>query len=355
MRSSGSRIALRITLGIVLGVAFPWVATAVPMGPISAADSATVVPLLDELAAAGPLAVSANGQTAYVVDESRRAIVGFDPFDPTRRRDAIGPAADTEPMLIAVAGLPGDMLAVVERAGDAWSLGTYRVRPGDAARAAEPLQRLAIGRATAADVRVGVAVSRARDWFAVAGLPEGLPPVVRAVFAGAGVRPLSDAGCPPGMNGARPVAIAVSPADEVVLFEATTPAGPATLAYHGPGGRELLRLDTGLADVRGATFSRGDGTLWVITGAAADADRQPDGLWRLDAVMRRRRQAVQPVLVARLTDPRFLVGVSERSLVVVHGGERRQVVRVDPHPTTTERAERAEPPEPPRHEEDSEP
>ena len=111
MRSSGSRIALRI----VLGVAFPWVATAVPMGPISAADSATVVPLLDELAAAGPLAVSANGQTAYVVDESRRAIVGFDPFDPTRRRDAIGPAADTEPMLIAVAGLPGDMLAVVER------------------------------------------------------------------------------------------------------------------------------------------------------------------------------------------------------------------------------------------------
>lgn len=348
MRSSGSKI--------VLGVAFAWVATAVPVGPISAADSATVVPLLDELVAAGPLAVSANGQTAYVVDESRRVIVGFDPFDPTRRRDAIGPAADTEPVPIAVAGLPGDLLAVVGRAGDAWSLGTYRVRPGDAARAAEPLQRLAIGRATAADVRVGVAVSRARDWFAVAGLPEGLPPVVRAVFAGAGVRPLSDAGCPPGMDGARPVAIAVSPADEVVLFEATTPAGPATLAYHGPGGRELLRLDTGLADVRGATCSPGDGTLWVIAGAAAD--RQPDGLWRLDAVMRRRRQAVQPVLVARLTDPRFLVGVSERSLVVVHGGERRQVVRIDPHPTTTERAEPPEPPEPPErphHKEDSEP
>ena len=110
MRSSGSTI--------VLGVAFAWVATAVPMGPISAADSATVVPLLDELAAAGPLAVSANGQTAYVVDESRRVIVGFDPFDPARRRDAIGPAADTEPVPIAVAGLPGDLLAVVGRAGD---------------------------------------------------------------------------------------------------------------------------------------------------------------------------------------------------------------------------------------------
>ena len=76
-RSSGSTI--------VLGVAFAWVATAVPMGPISAADSATIVPLLDELAAAGPLAVSANGQTAYVVDESRRVIVGFDPFDPANR------------------------------------------------------------------------------------------------------------------------------------------------------------------------------------------------------------------------------------------------------------------------------
>ncbi len=288
----------------------------------------TVTTLVTDMPAAGDLAVSANGQTVYGIDEERRAVVSFDPFEPGRRRDVVAPAAEGLPVPVAVGCLPGDLLAVVCRQGDEWTVRTHRIRPGVAADPAESLQRLTIGRAGGSAPAVGVAVSRSRDWLAVVGIPPPVAPVLRAVFAGAGVRPVSDAGWPVVAAGSRPLAIAVSPADEMVLLDATDAAAPAAVSFHGPTGRELLRLDTGLRHVRGVAFGRDGAALWVIAGSPDSGD-QPEGLWRLDAVLRDGRQAIRPTCVARLVAPRSIVAVSERSVVVGHGDPRRTIVRVD--------------------------
>ncbi|MGI9178732.1 MAG: hypothetical protein ACR2IT_12860, partial [Pirellulales bacterium] len=169
---------------------------------------AIVTTLVTDMPAAGGLAVSANGQTVYGIDEERRAVVSFDPFAAGRRRDVVAPAADGLPVPVAVGCMPGDLLAVVCRNGDEWSVRTHRIRPGAAADPAEPLQRLTIGRAGGTAPAVGVAVSRSRDWLAIVGLPPPVAPVLRAVFAGAGVRPVSEVGCPVVAAGSRPLAIA---------------------------------------------------------------------------------------------------------------------------------------------------
>jgi hypothetical protein len=256
-----------------------------------AAEGTTVSPVAAGLPI-GPLAASGNGQTVYGVDESRRAVVAFDPRDPERRRDAIGPAGAGVPAPVVVGCLPGDLLAVVVRAGEEWSLRTYRVAPGRPADPAAPVQAVRIGRAAGMTPTAGVAVSQSRDWLAVAGLPEPLPPVVRAVFAGAGVRPLSADECPAVPAERRVVAVAVSPADELVLVDAPTQeVGPVAIAFHNAAGREILRLDTGLANVRGAAFGRGDGTLWLIVVAQGGAK---PGLVRVDPAIARRADHQDP-------------------------------------------------------------
>lgn len=287
------------------------------------AAAATITTLVDDMPAAGSLAASPNGQTAYCLDEARRAVVSFDPFGERRPRDVVAAAGDDLPTPVAIACLPGDILAVVARRGDDWSLRTFRVRPGAAADPAAPLDSLRLGRAATTDQPLGFAVSRSRDWVAVAGLPEPMPPVVRMVFAGAALRPVADAGA----ARPRPVAAAVSPADELVLFEpgAGSPA-TAVVSFRGATATEVLRLDTGLPRVRGAAFGREDGTLWLIAGEAGSADR-PEGLWRLDAVLRDRVQAVRPTCVARLAAPRSIAAVSDRSVVVVTAAA---IVRIDP-------------------------
>jgi hypothetical protein len=103
----------------------------------------------------------------------------------------------------------------------------------------------------------------------------------------------------------------------------------ASLVSTGHGGRELLRLDTGLADVRGVAFARDGSSLWVIAGEVEGDGRQPAGLWRLDAVIREGSQAVRPTCVARLADPLAVAAVSDNSLVVVHGTQPRTISRID--------------------------
>jgi hypothetical protein len=304
---------------------------AVHDGVASAAEGATVSPLAAGFPI-GPLAGSGNGQTVYGIDESRRAVVAFDPRDPERRRDAIAPAGSGVPAPVAVGCLPGDLLAVVVRAGEEWSLRTFRVAPGRPADPAAPVQTVRIGRAAGVTASAGIAVSQSRDWLAIGGLPEPLPPVVRAVFAGAGVRPLSADECPSVPADRRVVAVAVSPADELVLVDAPAQgAGPVAIAFHNAAGREILRLDTGLANVRGAAFGRGDGTLWLIADEATLLD-QAAGLWRIDSEFRERRQAARAVCVARLPAPRGVACVSDRSVVVAQGGAKPCLVRVDPAP-----------------------
>jgi hypothetical protein len=307
-----------------------------------AKSSVRVTPLVSDMPGACGIAASGNGQTVYCIDEERRAVVSVDAFAPGRRRDVVAPAADHLPMPVAVGCLPGDLLALVCRRGDEWTMQTHRIRPGEAADPVDPLQTLAIGRAGGSGCSPGIAVSRCRDWLAVVGIQPPVAPVLRAVFARAVLRPLSDAGCPAVASGGRPVAIAVSAADEMVILDAPDAAAPATVSFHGPTGRELLRLETGLTNVRGAACARDGSALWVLAGRDDSAD-QPQGLWRLDAVLRDGRQAVRPECVAQIEEPRAIAAVSDRSVVVVHGTARRKIVRIDPHDDTLKNQEKIAP------------
>jgi hypothetical protein len=66
--------------------------------------------------------------------------------------------------------------------------------------------------------------------------------------------------------------------------------------------------------------------LWAV---GTDTDEHA-GLWRLDAILRHGRQAIQPVLVDAITAPVALISASERAIVVVHGKPPRTVSRIDP-------------------------
>lgn len=283
------------------------------------AQAAAVTPLAVGSGPFPAVAVSPNGQTVYAIDGSRRAVVAFDPFGTGVTRDVVAAPASEVRRPVALAAIPGDVLAVVWREGDAWSLGTYRMQPGATAQVAEQEIGLGVAEGPAAP---GAAVSRSRDWLVVAGLPAPLPPVIRAVFAGGRVRRLPDG--PAADVVSRPVAVAISPADELVACE--TGAVSDALVYLGGAGRELLRVDTGLTGIHAVAFTRDDGDLYV---AAAGGDGRQEGLWRLDAALERGQQAVRPTLVAAFTAPRAVVAVSARSLVVIHGADCREVSRVD--------------------------
>ena len=293
----------------------------------SVAGPVDVMPLGIEAGGISGLATSPNGQTIYGIDESQRSVVVIEPFVGGRRRDVVSPAANGGPHPVSLTALPGDIIAVVCRSGDDWSLQTYRARPGEPADPARPLQEVPLGRGDGPET-VAMAASRIRGWFAVTGLPAPHPPVMRVAFAGPGVRRRPDE---PRAGGAasRPVAVAIGPADELVTIEAAAHEGTASLVATGHGGRELLRLDTGLADVRGVAFARDGSSLWVIAGAVAGPVPQPAGLWRLDAVLHDDRQAVRPTCVAPLDDPQALAAISDRSLVVVHGSQPRTISRIE--------------------------
>jgi hypothetical protein len=286
-------------------------------------------------AADGRLAATANGQTICRIDGQRQAIVAFDTARPEALRDLIGPAAPGAAEFVAVGCLPGDVVATVCRAGDDWSLRTYRSEPGRAVDAAEPLQEIPIGRASGSSEPVDLAVSHARGWLVVTGLPAPLPPVLRAVMAGVRVGPLSERGCPRPPVGWRPVAAAVGPLDELaLLLRPAEPgdgngAGGDQLAYYDTAGRRLLWLPAGVRGTAGLEFGRGDGTLWA---AAADAEGN-EGLWRLDAAHAAGGQVVRPVLVAAFDRPRDVVCPSSRQIFIASGEPLKPVASIDPAAT----------------------
>lgn len=277
----------------------------------------------------GPrIAATANGQTIAALDGSRRAIVAFDASRPNARRVLVGPAPADAAVFVAVGYLTGDVVAALCRAGADWSLCTYRTLPDGPVEAGSPLQRVSIGAATGNDEAVDLAVSHARGWLAVTGLPAPLPPVLRAAVAGVRVGPLTDRGCPRLAADVIPVAATVSPADDLVLvLRATRPlAIGEQVAFYDLLGRELLRLPAGLPAVRGIEFGRGDQTLWAAAGGPAGRA----GLWRLDSALADGRQVIRPTLVAPLESPVDLVSSSPRTLVVVHGGPAGHVAVIDP-------------------------
>jgi hypothetical protein len=307
------------------------------VGCAAGAAAVEVVPWAVDLPAPGRLALSANGQTAACIDSGRRAIVALDPIRGTILRDLVAPAHAALPEPMAVGFLPGDVVAVVCREGDAWSLRTCRTAPDAAADPAEPLQVIKLGAAPGSAAAVSLAISHTRGWLAVVGLPEPLSPVLRAAVAGVRLGPLRDRGCPRLPVGRRPQAATVGPADELVL--ALRGDGPADeIAFYDATGAELLRLPSGLREIGGITFGRGDGMLWA-TGLAAAGPAA--GLWRLDATLRAGRQAIEPMLVAEAAAPRDVVAASERVVLVVAGEPERRILRIDlasPAPVSPARA-----------------
>ncbi len=306
-----------------------------PSAPEPAA--AAVVVLCDDAPGVTDLAAPGSGQTVYCLDGRSGAIVAIDPFKPEKRRTVVGPAAAGEPVPVAIACIDTSTLVAVCRGGDSWSVRTWRIHPERTAESGAALQTVPCGDAGGESAAVRVTVSRGREWVAISGLPPPLAPVLRAPIAGVRVGTFSDRGAPRLPESSRLAAAAVGPLDELIVFgsAAKNAAGDdagAEVTFYGRAGQPLLRLDTGLQAIRGAACSRGDGTLWVLA-----ADPTPEdgaaGLWRLDAEMRDGRQAIRPTCVARLAEPRAVVGVAKGSVVVSHGADGGTLVRIDPDPS----------------------
>jgi hypothetical protein len=314
-------------------------------GTARAAESVSVVTIIDDLPGAGRLAAPATGQTLYVLDPDRRIVAAVDPFAPAKRATVIDAAAfagDPAAQPVAIGCIDSSTLAVVCHTGDAWSVRTFNRLPtprGEGAAAAEaaqasPLQTLPLGKLTPAAANhaaIDLVVSPSREWLTVVGLPAPLPPLMRAPIAGARSEPFSERRCPRLPAGQRPLAAAASLAEEWVLFVPDT-AGDTRRVFlsffDNAGSQRLLHLDTGLTDVRDAACCRGSGTLWVV-GGGGDAAR-PSGLWRIDAAFENGRQAARSVCVAKLDAPIALACLSDRAIAVTVGGESRRVVLVNP-------------------------
>lgn len=310
-------------------------ATALLPGAVRGEPRATIVA---DIPAAGRLAAPATGQTLYILDEPARTVTAVDPFAPAKRWRVVGPAdldaggaATVHP--VAIACIDSNTLAVVARAGVAWSLLAFRLGPrGEDAAPPTLLQSLALGDGPDASAAADVFVSDTRDWLAVAGLPTPLPPVLRAPIAGARLGAFSTRMCPAPATAGGLLAATSSPFDEWVLFSRPEAAAPGRtrLAFFDNAGRErLLDLDLRLTGIRDAAYCRGTGTLWV----AADGDGTPAGpagLWRIEAALERGRQVARPVAVAALPSPLAVICLSERAIAVSGGGAERRVILVNP-------------------------
>lgn len=287
------------------------------------------------------LAATANGQAVRCLLADQGAVASFEPGRPADRRNVVGPG--TPGTCLAIGCLPGDVVAVVVREGEQWWLRTYRIEPGSTADPAAPLQEVTLGAAAGDSGPIGLVVSTARGWLALTGLPPPLPPILRAPVAGARIGPLSDRSCPKLPAGWRPVAATVSPRDEFVLAleplppegKSTDPAaGPAAartahIGFYDLSGRELARLEAGVARLQAIAFDRAGATLCVAGRGLAD---ERTGVWRLEAIMREGRQAVRPVLVASHPTARDLVAGPDRGLIMLAADEAGTLLAIDPTP-----------------------
>ncbi len=316
--------------------------TAAPAEPTGTARSH----VLGSIPGGTRLAATANGQAVRCLLAAQGAVASFDPVQPADRRIVVGPGI--QGTCLAIGSLPGDVVAVVVRQGDAWWLRTYRIEPGATADPATPLQEVSLGSAAADSGPIGIVVGTARGWLAITGLPAPLPPVLRAAVAGVRIGPLSDRSCPQVPAGWRTVAATVSPRDELVIAvepappvdhqaarspgQAPPPAAgqPAEIGYYDLSGRELARFQAGIARLKAIAFDRRGATLCVAGRGLADGRT---GVWRLEAVMRDGRQAVRPVLVAPHPAARDLVAGTDRGLIMLAADEAGTVLAIDPTPS----------------------
>lgn len=308
----------------------------------ASAAEVSVRQLVDDAGDIIDLAVAPNGQRLYCLAAAGQRVVSVDcgrNAAAAVRTVIEGESPDGPGRRI---GCIDSSVVVILRDATTAVVTTHRIPPNpETAVASPPLQRVVVNEALPKDVADGMAcltVSHTRNWLAVTSRSDGLATVLRAAVAGVRLGSFSTRHSPELEAGTAVLAATVSPADELVLVtsakgasSAAEPGAGDTLSMHAtPGGWDLLRLDTGLRDIRDVCFTQADGGLWVITGGLETADPpQPAGLWRLDAALRNRRQAVEAVLVTLLKAPRALAAGSDNVLyAVVDDGQ--QVLEIRP-------------------------
>lgn len=345
-RPSAERPLLLVAIAVATTVFSPVGETATIAAEPAAApaifktEKTKVTVIVDDLPKAGAIAVKPTGQAFLMIDGGSNAIEMIDPAEPARRHRAVGPFREGERPL-AVACVDSITCAVVTRSGRDWAIKTYRLAaPGSEVDPASTLQSIPLGQAeNDADAAISVAVSPSRLWIVVVGLPSPMAPVIRGAIAGARIGGMSTRNCPVVGEGRTPeggprfgaVAVAISPAEELVLLERPD-SGSSTdrlAMYSTIGTTQLMSLDSGLPRVRAAAYA--SDALWAVAGNPAD-ERFPEGLWRLDATIRNRRQAVRPVCIARFAAPVAVAPLSGGRLLVVHGEAKRAVSLVEPAP-----------------------
>ena len=311
----------------------------------AAAGSVSVRTVVDASDGLIDLALAPNGQRLYGLSTDGATVVSID-----CGRDATGVArvvvtGDSPDGPGRRIGCIDSSVVAVLRASPTPVITTHRIPAApESAEAAEPLQRVATTDAEAANASVPLTacltVSHTRNWLALTAFSGTTPLVLRAPVAGVRVGSLSTRHSPELEGIAGVSAASVSPADELILVTSSVrgagsrpappPATDSLAMYATPGGWELLRLDTGLRDIRDACVTNGSGRLWVITGSVESVDPpQPAGLWRLDAALRNRRQAIAAVLVLALDEPRTLAAGSDEVLYAVVDDGRR-VIEIRP-------------------------
>lgn len=314
-------------LAAVWAGAFCLPAADVGTGRCRAAEVGT--PLVE--LSAGDLAAPANGQIIYAIDERQRTIVAIEPLATAKQRVAVAAAPEAGPRPVAVACIDTTTLVAVCLTDESWSLRSWRLKPDTPADPAQPLQTLSLGDGAGSAASVRLAVNASRDWLAVSGLPAPLPPVLRAAIAGNRIGKCSDRGCPRLEEKERPVALAISPADELVLVCRPAPTAADQLSFHDLGGRRLLHLDLDLPAVHDIAFARGDGTLWAV-GGIGESTTHPEGLWRLDAGLRDGRQVVAAVRIAGCPSPRAVLCPAEKTILVATGEAGGRILRFQSSP-----------------------
>jgi len=302
---------------------------------VVAAPVAKATPLIDDIAAAGSLAAPPTGQVLYVVDEAGKTVLGCDPFHPEKRWRAVEPRADDSHAPAAIACLDSTTLIAACRHEKAWALRTFRLpAPGGEPPADEPRTNLALGDAGDGD-RLAVAVGHAREWLAVTGFADPGPHLRAFSIRGSDPAPLPARDWP--ASSRTTVAATATPGNGLAVFavDPSRPGATAVVSLHsGVRPRPLAVLDTHVPNVRAAACSRTRGDLYVLAGRP-DSAAAPEGVWRLEATIHDRRQAVRAVCVAPLEAPRSLLWISDRMLIVVHGSGPRVVSRIDPSSTLT--------------------
>lgn len=350
--ANGKRGLLRLFSGL-LCVSCLWLATpadSTTAADLSTAGDVTLRTLTSDFGRTLDLAVAPNGQKLFALTAEGTEVVALE-----CGRNADGGARvvlegiSPDGPGLAVGCLDTGVLAVLRQSTEL-TLTTHRVTAGGdvASNAASPLQRVTLasdearqgptGDALAGSIGESPAwlmVSPSRDWLAVSASTAVPPALFRAAIAGIRIGSLSTRNTPQLQPDETLLAVGTGPSDELAVVTTSDAAKPsrsaATLSmYATPGGRQLLRLETGLRAIRDVGLTSPSGTLWVLTEAvAASEPPQPAGLWRLTTVLRDRRPAIEPVLVTTLEAPRALAGGSDEVLYAAfNGGD--QLVEIRP-------------------------